>query len=159
MKPRAFTAAIAAIAAGGPLAEPVSRALAALGDTSAPAHVGLADVVQVEQAEQMFTAWDLRFGGGLATEMAKTQLRWATGLLEAHMSDTVRVRLNAAVGSLAERAAWSTFDSGRHDAARTLFKLAVYAATEATTPTCAPTSCPTSPPSTCTWATRATASA
>ena len=131
MKRRAFTAAIAAIAAGGPLTDPITRSLAALGDTAIPAHVGTADVIQVEQAEQMFTTWDLRFGGGLATEMAKTQLRWATSLLDAQMNQTTRRQLHAAVGSLAERAAWSAFDSGRQDAARTLFKLAIHAASEA----------------------------
>ncbi|MDQ1248728.1 MAG: helix-turn-helix protein [Actinomycetota bacterium] len=131
MKRRAFTAAIAAIAVGGPLGEPVHRALASLGAADIPAHVGAADVVQVEQAETMFTAWDLRFGGGLAREMAATQLRWATRLLRAQMTDPVRTRLHAAVASLAERAAWSTFDAGAHDEARTLFKLALYTATEA----------------------------
>lgn len=131
MKRRAFTAAVAAIAAGAPLGEPVNRALASLGSSEAPTHVGLSDVVQVEEAADMFTSWDLRFGGGLAREMAKAQLRWATGLLDAHMNDPIRARLNSAVGSLAERAAWSTFDSGRQEAARTLFKLALYAATEA----------------------------
>lgn len=131
MRRRAFTAAIAAIAAGGPLGEPIQRAVAALGGADTPARVGLADVVQVEKAEQMFTSWDLRFGGGLAREMAGAQLRWATGLLEAQMSDLVKNRLHTAVGSLAERAAWSSFDAGRHDSARTLFKLALYAATEA----------------------------
>jgi len=128
---RAFTAAVAAIAAGGPLGEPISRALAALGHADTPSRVGLTDVVQVEQTEAMFTTWDLRFGGGLAREMAGTQLRWATRLLDAAMSDTVRTRLHSAVGSLAERAAWSSFDAGRHHPARTLFKLALYAATEA----------------------------
>lgn len=63
--------------------------------------------------------------------MAKAQLRWATGLLGAQMDDHVRTRLNSAVGSLAERAAWSTFDSGEQDGARRLFKLAMFAATEA----------------------------
>ncbi|WP_165449672.1 helix-turn-helix domain-containing protein [Krasilnikovia cinnamomea] len=131
MKRRAFTAAVAAIAAGGPLGEPVSRAVAALGSATIPHRVGLPDVVQVEQAADMFTTWDLRFGGGLAREMARTQLRWAVGLLPAHMSQPVRDRLNSAVGSLAERAAWSTFDAGEQDGARTLFKLALYAATDA----------------------------
>jgi transcriptional regulator with XRE-family HTH domain len=134
MKRRSFTAAVAAKAAGGPLGEPLSRVLVALGSTAAPSHVGLADVVQVEQAADIFTAWDLKFGGGLAREMARAQLRWAIGLLEAHMSDSVRGRLNSAVGSLAERAAWSTFDAGEHDGARALFKLALYAATEADNP-------------------------
>jgi hypothetical protein len=131
MKRRAFTAAVAAIAAGGPLGEPISRAVAALDQAEAPSRVGAADVVQVEQAADMFTAWDLRFGGGLAREIAKIQLRWATGLLNARMGETVRGRLNSAVGALAECAAWSTFDSAQHDAARTLFKLALYQASEA----------------------------
>src|SRR5437899_11844023 len=50
------------------------------------------------------------------------------------MSDPIRDRLNTAVGSLAERSAWSTFDAGEHDGARSLFKLALYTATEADDP-------------------------
>lgn len=131
MKRRAFTVAIAAIAAGAPLGEPIGRTLASLAHTTTPTRIGMSDVAQVEQAADMFTAWDLRFGGGLARELATAQLRWASGLLGAQMDDTVRARLNSAVGSLAERAAWSTFDAGDHDGARTLFKLAVYSATQA----------------------------
>lgn len=131
MRRRAFIADVAAIAAGGPLGEPITRALATLDAVDIPARVGMSDVAQVEQAETMFTTWDLRFGGGLAREMAGTQLRWATRLLDAPMSDSVRLRLHSAVGSLAERAAWSSFDAGRHEPARSLFKVAVYAATEA----------------------------
>jgi hypothetical protein len=131
MRRRAFTAAVAAIAAGGPLGEPVHAALATLTTADTPTRVGLADVMQVEQAEAMFTTWDLRFGGGLAREMASAQLKWATRLLDAQMTDDVRAKLHTAVGSLAERAAWSSFDAGQHESARTLFKLALFAATEA----------------------------
>lgn len=131
MRRRAFAAAVASIAAGGPLSAPIQRTIASLGQAEAPARVGLADVTAVEHLEGMFTTWDLCLGGGLAREMAGTQLRWATGLLDAAMSDRVRVRLNRAVGSLAERAAWSSFDAGRQESARSLFKVALYCATEA----------------------------
>lgn len=134
MNRRAFTAAIASIAVGGPLGKPIQHALASLGPAPTPARVGLADVVQVEQAEQMFTTWDLRFGGGAAREMAGAQLRWATRLLDARMGDTVHARLHSAVGSLAERVAWSAFDAGEQQPARELFRVALYAATTADDP-------------------------
>lgn len=134
MKRRAFTAGIAALAAGASLAEPIGRVLATLSGADTPARVGLPDVIQVEHAADQFTASDLRFGGGLARELAKAQLTWACGLLDAHMQDTVRVRLHSAVGSLAERAAWSTFDAGRHADAQKLFEIAVHAAAEADDP-------------------------
>ncbi len=85
----------------------------------------------MELVEGMFTTWGLRFGGGLAREMAHAQLRWAVGLLDAQMSGSVRAGPNRAVGSLAERAAWSSFDAGRHEPARALFKVALYCASEA----------------------------
>lgn len=131
MNRRSFTAAIAALAVGGPLGEPIHRALSSLGQPNAPVHVGVAEVVQVEQAEAMFTTWDLRFGGGAAREMAGRQLRWATSLLDAQMSSTVGDRLHSAVGSLAERVAWSSFDAGQQEPARALFRVALYAATTA----------------------------
>jgi hypothetical protein len=134
MRRRAFIATVAAISAGGPLAEPAGRVLAALSEAVPPAQVGVADVTQVEQAADMFTMWDLRYGGGLAREMAKTQLRWALGLRDAQMSTPTRRRLDVAVGGLAERAAWSTFDAGDQGGARALFTLALHAATDADDP-------------------------
>jgi len=131
MQRRALIAALASIAAGGPLGEPIGTAVAALGPTEVPSRVGLADVIDVERAADMFTTWDLRFGGGLAREMARAQLQWATGLLEAQMSDPVRIRLFGAVGSLAERAAWATFDAGDHGPARRLFRIALHTASQA----------------------------
>lgn len=134
MRRRAFIAAVAAISAGGSLAEPAGRMLTALGEAVPPTRVGAADVVQVEQAVDMFTMLDLRYGGGLAREMAKTQLRWALGLHDAQMSAPTRRRLNVAVGGLAERAGWSTFDADDQEGARALFTLALHAATEADDP-------------------------
>jgi len=131
MQRRALIAALASIAAGGPLGEPIGMAVAAIRPTAVPSRVGLADVIDVERAADMFTTWDLRFGGGLAREMARAQLQWATGLLDAQMSDPVRIRLFGAVGGLAERAAWTTFDAGDHGGARRLFRLALHAASQA----------------------------
>src|SRR5262245_33934070 len=80
MRRRAFHAAIAAIAVGGSLGEPAERLANAGGKAAVPARVGMADVVQVEEAADMFTAWHLRFGGGLAGGLARDHLRWAVSL-------------------------------------------------------------------------------
>jgi transcriptional regulator with XRE-family HTH domain len=131
MNRRAFLTAVASIAVGGPVDEPSEQAWAGLAPASPPRHVGRLDVHHVTAAQEMFTAWDLRFGGGMARRLARSQIQWATGLLAATMTDQVRKDLHTAVGSLAERVAWSSYDAGRHTSARSLFKLALHAATEA----------------------------
>jgi hypothetical protein len=50
------------------------------------------------------------------------------------MDQQVSRELHAAVGALAARCAWSAFDTASHEAARSLFRLALYAAARAEAP-------------------------
>jgi hypothetical protein len=134
LRRRSFNAKVAAVAVGGPLAEPVARILDATGRTTAPARVEAPDVTQVELLAQLCTRLDLRFGGGVPDQLAKTLLRWSVGMLDAAADDDVGVRLYAAVGALAQRAGWSAFDADAHGAARALFTVALYAAAQADEP-------------------------
>lgn len=107
----AFTSTIGKLAAGGAAEESVDRLLAvASGGLTLPTRIGLADVVHVEHGTVMVRGMDLRFGGGLVWQMAEPLLQWAVGLHGASMTDSTRVRLDAATGALAAFAAWAAFD-------------------------------------------------
>ena len=128
---RGFNATVAAVAVGGPVGEPIGRMIDALGRTVVPHRLTGADVAQVEQAARLVTREDLRSGGGLTSQLARTVLRWAVGLSAATMTAEVSRRLHAAIGHLAHRAAWAAFDADAHDAARNLFTVALDAAIQA----------------------------
>jgi len=128
---RGYNATVAAVAVGGPVGEPIGRMIDALGRTTVPHKLTGADVAQVEHVARLATREDLRSGGGLTSQLARTVLRWAVGLTTATMTADVARRLHAAIGHLAHRAAWAAFDAEAHDAARNLFTVALDAAIQA----------------------------
>jgi hypothetical protein len=135
MRRRAYNAAIAALTIGGHLGEPFGRLLDSTGRPLTPAPPDAADVAQLGQLAELVTALDLRHGGGLMSQVGKSLLRWAVIMLDAmEMDDRVSRALHAVVGGLALRSAWSAFDTASHEAARTLFRLALYAAGRAGDP-------------------------
>jgi transcriptional regulator with XRE-family HTH domain len=135
MRRRAYNAAIAALTIGGHLGEPFGRLLDSTGRPLTPAPPDAADVAQLGQIAELVTALDLRHGGGLMSQVGKSLLRWAVIMLDAmDMDDRVSRQLHAVVGGLALRSAWSAFDTASHEAARTLFRLALYAAGRAGDP-------------------------
>lgn len=131
MRRRGYNAAIAALTIGGHLGEPFGRLLDSTGRPLAPAPPDAADVEQLEQIGEVLTGLDLCYGGGLASQLAKHVLRWAVAMLDASMSEPVSRSLHVAVGGLAARAGWAAFDVAAHEAARSLFRLALYAAVRA----------------------------
>lgn len=74
---------------------------------------------------------DLRFGGGFAREVLAGQLRWAVGLLDAHMDHSVWAALHSAVGELAVVTAWSSHDLGANGAAQRCYQVALHCAEQA----------------------------
>lgn len=128
MRRLAFNAAIGAIAIGGQIGEPFGRLLDSTGRPLTPITPTAAEVTQLERVAELVTSLDLRFGGGLTAQLAKTVLRWAVAMLEpAGVPDTTGRRVCAALGGLTARAAWSAVDTGAHEAARSLFRLALFA--------------------------------
>jgi transcriptional regulator with XRE-family HTH domain len=123
-----LNAKIAAVAVGGPLDDQLVRILDATGRITVPARIEIPDVTQVEHAAALCTEIDLRFGGGVADQMARALLRWAVGLLGTGISKKIHPRLYAAIGALAQRAGWASFDTDSHETARHLFTIALYAA-------------------------------
>jgi hypothetical protein len=72
---------------------------------------------------------DLRHGGGMVAQLARTVLRWAAPMLDMPgMDEPGRARLHAVFGVVAHRAAWAAFDVAAHEPARSLFRLALHAA-------------------------------
>jgi transcriptional regulator with XRE-family HTH domain len=128
---RTLNAKIAAVAVGGPLAEQLGRILDATGRPLIPTRIETADAIQIEHIAALCTSIDLRYGGGVADQMARALLRWAVGLLEPAGTGPVATRLHAAVAALAQRAGWAAFDADTHDVARSLLTVALYAATRA----------------------------
>jgi transcriptional regulator with XRE-family HTH domain len=135
MRRQAFNAAIGAITIGGHLGEPLSRLIDSTGRPVTPAPPEDGDVAQLEQAVGLLTVLDLRYGGGLVSQLAKAVLRWAVAMLDAaDMTDQVAARMSAAVGGLAARAGWAAFDVAAHESARSLFRLALYTAARSADP-------------------------
>jgi tetratricopeptide (TPR) repeat protein len=90
-----------------------------------PRFVGASEAAAVEQAVDLYTSLDLQYGGGLAGEIARGSLAWATRLFNQEMTDATRQRLRAAVAALADRVAWSNYDMGNFEIAGRLFTLAL----------------------------------
>jgi hypothetical protein len=131
---KVLRAKIAAIATSGELGEKADRMLDRTGPPLVPDVVAEIDVAQLEQVAATATALDMRYGGGAADELARTQLRWAVKLLGSEAREQVGPRLQATVSALAQRAGWAAFDADRHDVARTLFTIGLYAAVDADDP-------------------------
>lgn len=127
MRRRAYNAAMAALAIGGQLGEPFGRLLDSAGRPLTPAPPDLGDIAQLEQLTEVVTELELRFGGGLISQLAKQLLRWTAPMLDSiSMGDKDSRRLHAVIGALAARAGWAAFDVAAHEAARCLFRLALY---------------------------------
>lgn len=132
LRRRGFNAAIAALTVGGHLGEPVGRLIDSASRPVTPTPPEPPDVVQLEQLTELLTSLDLRHGGGLVSQVSKTVLRWAAPMLDATgISEPASQRLHAALGALAHRAAWAAYDTSAHEAARSLFRLALAAAVRA----------------------------
>lgn len=128
----ALTAAFGALSIGGHLGEPVGRLIDSTGRATTPTPPVMPDVEQLEQLTTAVTGLDLRFGGGLVSQVGKAVLRWAAPMLDAAGArDETRRRIARAVSELALRCAWSAFDCAAHEGARSLFRLASYTAVQA----------------------------
>ncbi|MEV6525871.1 helix-turn-helix transcriptional regulator [Longispora sp. NPDC051575] len=132
---RKLLAAIAAASMGGVPSEPLSRLLDGLASSTLPSRVGDTEVQAVRQATNLFTSWDMRGGGyRTACEMAKAHLRWAVSLLDQSMTDEVRAQLNSAIAALADRVAWTHYDTGTPGSASRLYTLALRTAADGDDP-------------------------
>lgn len=125
MRRRQVLALAAAASVGAAAGSAGLLAALDLVDERLPSKVGIAEVQAVEAAADLYTRMDLAHGGGMASAMALSSLRWATRLFRCEMSDAIRSRLSSAVGLLADRLGWALYDSGRPDSARDLLAFAL----------------------------------
>jgi transcriptional regulator with XRE-family HTH domain len=131
---RVLRAKIAAVAAGGELGDKAAKLLDHTGRLLVPDVVEEADVAHLEQVAALSACLDMRYGGGVADQLARAQVKWAIMMLDREASTDIKPRLRAAVACLAQRAGWAAFDADAHDVARSLFTVALYAATDADDP-------------------------
>lgn len=119
----------AGLAASGPLTAQVDAALAEL--SPIPRRVGAEEVAQVRALTAQAFDVTQRFGGGGAREMLGGQLRWAVGLLDAHIDPSAYRPLHSEVGSLARCAGWVSHDMGVYAAANRCCEVALHCADQA----------------------------
>lgn len=134
MRRRRLLGRIAAASMGAAVTPPLTALLAGLPTPTLPNHVGASDVIALEHTSDWLTDLDLRYGGGLASEVASGSLRWGVGLLKKSMKDVTEGRLYAAVASLADRVGWAHYDMGNLGPAEHLFNLALNTAAQGSDP-------------------------
>ncbi|MGQ0779400.1 MAG: helix-turn-helix domain-containing protein [Pseudonocardiales bacterium] len=129
-KRRELVALAAAITFGSRLDEPVKRILNAADEPQVPTRVRVGDVAHLRTAVETLRTQDRRAGGGAVRHQAVAALRWASALLDSSCTPEVRQELAATTADLANCAAWANFDAGRHEPARKLSLLGLWAARE-----------------------------
>ncbi|MDH2425477.1 hypothetical protein [Sphaerisporangium sp. TRM90804] len=79
----------------------------------------------VEAAADLYMRMDLARGGNGAMAMARGALEWAVRLQGQPMSDATRERLASAIGLLADRLGWATYDQGQIEPATKILTFAL----------------------------------
>ena len=102
--------------------------------TPPPAHVGVADIEQIEHVTAGLRALDYQFGGGACRDAVVAQTRWVARLLRADASDDVRRRLHITLADLHNLTGWTSLDLGLHSASRRHFAHALTHARQADEP-------------------------
>lgn len=116
-------------AAGEPLTKLVSRANSE--PSELPRRVGAEHIAQVRDLVAQAYQLDHRWGGGQVREILGAQMRWAVGLLNAHVDPDVSDELNSVVGWLAAQSGWSCHDVGANAAAQHYIAIALRCAEQA----------------------------
>lgn len=126
VKRRVFLGALPApliISSGTSLSTLVNMANAEL--TDMPRRVGREHLEQlqtlVSQAYQLQNLW----GGGMVRELLGVEMRWAVGLLDAHVDPAIVEDLHSEVGWFADFTGWACHDVGANTAAQRYFEIAL----------------------------------
>jgi hypothetical protein len=134
---RDATKVIATLAVGVPLIEHVERWLGPGEEHRAGADGGPKgtitpdEVARLEQAADVFRAWDDQYGGGLRRKAVVGQLSEVADLLQDSHPPSVSRRLFRVASRLAETAAMMSWDSGQQAKAQNYYLHALRAAKEA----------------------------
>ncbi|AUG81357.1 hypothetical protein CFP65_6714 [Kitasatospora sp. MMS16-BH015] len=100
-------------------------------DVYEPGPVGPDEVAALENAVDIFRAWDASRGGGLQRKAVVGQLNEVGGLLTHDLHPAVRTRLWTVAANLAVLAGWMSHDVGLEPTAQRYFVIAAQAAKEA----------------------------
>lgn len=120
---------VAGLATSASLATLVNGALTEL--SPIPRRVGAEEVEQVRAMGAQALETTHRFGNGGVREMLGGQLRWAVGLLDAHVDPSASRGLHSAVGGLARCVGWISHDMGVDTAANRYYAVALRCAEHA----------------------------
>ncbi|MBV8995195.1 MAG: XRE family transcriptional regulator [Pseudonocardiales bacterium] len=93
--------------------------------TPIPRRIGMTEIEQVRTATQVFASWSRNYGGGLAREAVRGQLRWSAGLLDADCPARLRPELFSAVGYLANVGGFMAVDANAHREADRVYRFAL----------------------------------
>ncbi|MFF4416338.1 helix-turn-helix domain-containing protein [Streptosporangium sp. NPDC001559] len=121
---RDLLSTIAAASLGAATLEPLGRLLADPSVTL-PDHVGVSEVEAIESATALYMSMDLARHGEVAAAMARGVLTTGMGFLDRRMTRSTRDRLHSAVGLLADRLGWATYDAGAPARAISLLTVAL----------------------------------
>lgn len=114
---RDFLATVPAVVlAEHPLRDLVAAAMAE--PAPLPRRVGLEHAHQMRSLALQARDLGHLYGGGLTREVLAAQVRWAIGLLDAHVDRTAVAELQAAIGRLCLHAGFACFDDGQPGVAR-----------------------------------------
>lgn len=130
MHRRDFLATLPTVAlAEHPLGDLIAAATAE--PTPPPHRVGLEHAHQIRQLARQADVLDHLHGGGLTREILGAQVRWAIGLLDAHVDRAAEPELLSATGDLCIAAGFACHDGGQAGAARYYLAAALRCAVEA----------------------------
>ncbi|MGH3711288.1 MAG: XRE family transcriptional regulator, partial [Pseudonocardiaceae bacterium] len=110
---------------------PVAALLEIREPTPTPRRIGATEIEQVRTATATFSSWDFAYGGGSVRDAVMGKLRWAADLRNALCPDELRPELYSAIGGLARRAGYVTFDVGAYEDAHRAFCFALACAEKA----------------------------
>jgi transcriptional regulator with XRE-family HTH domain len=126
---RRYVSDAIALGASGYLGESIGKLTDSAGITVEPPRLGIPEGMQLVHVARSLAGLDVQFAGVMAGPIAMVLTRWITKLTVLVPPEAPAVApVHAALSLSAARAAWWKADIGSHAAARSLFKLAAYAA-------------------------------
>lgn len=98
------------------------------GASPIPDHIGMSDVLRVQDVAGGLAAQDKAFGGGSCRDAIIGFLDWATRLRHATMTDDTRRALDTTLAELECLAGWTSYDMRLHDSAEHFYLRSIHSA-------------------------------
>lgn len=117
------------VSGGASLSTLINMANAEL--TDLPRRVGLEHLEHLRMLVSQAYELQNRWGGGMVRDLLGAQMRWAVGLLDAHVDPAIAADLHTEVGWFADFTGWACHDVGANIAAQRYFEVALRCAEQA----------------------------